>query len=129
MTLFAPLRGLRPPPDRADEVAELPYDVMDRAEAVAMADGRPHSFLHVSRPDIDLPEGAAPDGEEALALAAAAFARLPQMFLMMGSCAVISMITRWTPAFRHASVSSRRARAKQQISEFLISFVIWTIAS
>jgi uncharacterized protein (DUF1015 family) len=76
VSLFAPLRGLRPPPERAAEVAELPYDVMDRAEAQAMADGRPHSFLHVSRPDIDLPVDAAPDGPQALASAAAAFARL-----------------------------------------------------
>jgi uncharacterized protein (DUF1015 family) len=74
--LFAPLRGLRVRPDRAAEVAALPYDVMSRAEAIAMAAGRPHSFLHVSRPDIDLPEGADPDGPEALARAADALARL-----------------------------------------------------
>ena len=55
MSLFAPIRGLCPPPAAAGDVAELPYDVMDRAEALAMAAGRPHSFLHVSRPDIDLP--------------------------------------------------------------------------
>ena len=57
-------------------MAELPYDVMDRAEAVAMAAGRPHSFLHVSRPDIDLPPGAPADSPEAYALAAAAFTAL-----------------------------------------------------
>ena len=76
MTLFAPLRGLRPPADRAAEVAELPYDVMDRQEAVAMAAGRPHSFLHVSRPDIDLPPDVPADSPEAMDLAADAFARL-----------------------------------------------------
>ena len=76
VSLFAPLRGLRPPPERAAQVAELPYDVMDRQEAQAMAAGRPHSFLHVSRPDIDLPPDAAPDDPDALALAATAFARL-----------------------------------------------------
>lgn len=76
MTLFAPLRGLRPPPDRAAEVAELPYDVMSRDEALAMAAGRPHSFLHVSRPDIDLPADADPDSPQARASAAAALARL-----------------------------------------------------
>jgi uncharacterized protein (DUF1015 family) len=57
-------------------VAELPYDVMDRAEAIAMAADRPHSFLHVSRPDIDLPAGTAADSPAARELAAAAFARL-----------------------------------------------------
>lgn len=76
MTLFAPLRGLRPPPDRAAEVAELPYDVMDRQEALAMAAGRPHSFLHVSRPDIDLPADVDADSPQARASAAAALARL-----------------------------------------------------
>ena len=76
VSLFAPIRGLCPPPASAGEVAELPYDVMDREEAVAMAAGRPHSFLHVSRPDIDLPTGRPVDSPEAYALAAAAFARL-----------------------------------------------------
>ena len=41
-----------------------------------MAAGRPHSFLHVSRPDIDLPPGTPTDSPEAYALAAAAFSRL-----------------------------------------------------
>jgi uncharacterized protein (DUF1015 family) len=76
VSLFAPIRGLCPPPAVAGEVAELPYDVMDRAEAVAMAAGRPHSFLHVSRPDIDLPPGTPADSPEAYALAATAFSRL-----------------------------------------------------
>jgi uncharacterized protein (DUF1015 family) len=76
VSLFEPIRGLCPPPDVAGEVAELPYDVMDRAEAVAMAAGRPHSFLHVSRPDIDLPADARADSPQAYALAAAAFIRL-----------------------------------------------------
>jgi uncharacterized protein (DUF1015 family) len=40
----------------AEKVAALPYDVMDVAEARAMAAGNPDSFLHVSRPEIDLPD-------------------------------------------------------------------------
>jgi uncharacterized protein (DUF1015 family) len=64
-------------------VAELPYDVMDRAEAQAMAAGRPHSFLHVSRPDIDLPSGAPADSPQAYALAAAAFARLQEQGMLV----------------------------------------------
>ncbi len=83
MSLFAPLRGLCPPPERAAEVAELPYDVMNRAEAVVMAEGRPHSFLHVSRPDIDLPPGARSDSPEALALARDAFGRLQRDGLLI----------------------------------------------
>jgi len=45
-----------PDPNRASEICELPYDVMSTVEARQMADGRPLSFLHVSRPEIDLPQ-------------------------------------------------------------------------
>jgi len=56
MAIIKPFRGLRPPKALADKVAALPYDVMDVAEARAMAAGNPDSFLHVSRPEIDLPD-------------------------------------------------------------------------
>ena len=72
--LFTPLRGLCPIPGRAAEIAELPYDVMSRDEAIVMAEGRPNSFLHVSRPDIDVPPGT--PAEQTHALAAGALARL-----------------------------------------------------
>jgi uncharacterized protein (DUF1015 family) len=55
MAIIKPFRGLRPPQELAEKVAALPYDVMDVAEARAMAAGNPDSFLHVSRPEIDLP--------------------------------------------------------------------------
>jgi uncharacterized protein (DUF1015 family) len=54
MSLIKPFRGLRPVPDRADDVVAPPYDVVDRAEAKALVQGRPWSFLHISRPEIDL---------------------------------------------------------------------------
>ena len=57
MAQLHPFRAWRPPAERASEVASVPYDVIDTAEARAMAQGRPHSFLHVIRPEIDLPEG------------------------------------------------------------------------
>jgi len=56
MAQLHPFRALRPPPARAAEVASVPYDVVDTAEARALAQGRPHSFLHVVRPEIDLPD-------------------------------------------------------------------------
>jgi uncharacterized protein (DUF1015 family) len=56
MAIIKPFRGLRPPQALAGKVAALPYDVMDIAEARAMAAGNPDSFLHVSRPEIDLPD-------------------------------------------------------------------------
>ena len=54
MAIIKPFRALRPPVQLAENVAALPYDVMDVAEARAMAAGNPHSFLHISRPEIDL---------------------------------------------------------------------------
>jgi uncharacterized protein (DUF1015 family) len=47
----------RPRADIAGQVASTPYDTVDTAEALALADGNPMSFLHINRPEIDLPEG------------------------------------------------------------------------
>ncbi|EME69092.1 hypothetical protein H261_15205 [Paramagnetospirillum caucaseum] len=55
--LFRPFPGLRPTPATASQVAAAPYDVLSSDEAREMAAGRPHSFLHVSKPEIDLPPG------------------------------------------------------------------------
>lgn len=57
MASVRPLRALLPPPARAAQVASVPYDVVDTAEARALAAGNPLSFLHVVRPEIGLPEG------------------------------------------------------------------------
>jgi len=50
-------KALRPPVELAAQVASPPYDVMDSAEAKIMAAGNPKSFLHVIKPEIDLPDG------------------------------------------------------------------------
>jgi uncharacterized protein (DUF1015 family) len=50
-----PFRALRPKPELASEVAAVPYDVVNRSEAAGLARGKPHSFLHIGRSDIDLP--------------------------------------------------------------------------
>ena len=57
MAIIRPFRALRPQADRAQSVASVPYDVVNTDEARALADGNPLSFLHVSRPEIDLPAG------------------------------------------------------------------------
>ena len=57
MAVIRPFRALRPPAERAQAVASVPYDVVNTEEARALAAGNPLSFLHVSRPEIDLPEG------------------------------------------------------------------------
>ena len=48
---------MRPVPQRAREVAAVPYDVVSTEEARSLASGNPWSFLHVSRAEIDLPDG------------------------------------------------------------------------
>lgn len=57
MATVRPFRALRPPPALAARVASPPYDVVNTREARALAAGNPDSFLRVSRPEIDLPEG------------------------------------------------------------------------
>ena len=57
MAVIRPFRALRPPTERAQAVASVPYDVVNTEEARALASGKPLSFLHVSRPEIDLPDG------------------------------------------------------------------------
>ena len=52
-----PFIAVRPAPDAAAEIAAVPYDVVSSEEARAIAAGNPLSFLHVSRPEIDLPAG------------------------------------------------------------------------
>jgi uncharacterized protein (DUF1015 family) len=60
MNLIQPFTGLRPRPERAAEVIAPPYDVLDTAEARVRAAGKPWSFLHISKPEIDLPPDSDP---------------------------------------------------------------------
>ena len=55
MSLIRPFRGLRPAAGQADAVAAPPYDVLSSDEARARSAGKPWSFLHISKPEIDLP--------------------------------------------------------------------------
>ncbi len=57
MATVRPFRALRPKPELAAKICELPYDVMSSEEARELAKGNPLSFLHVSKPEIDLPQG------------------------------------------------------------------------
>jgi len=57
MALIKPFAALRPKPELASKICELPYDVMSSDEARDVAKGNPLSFLHVSKPEIDLPRG------------------------------------------------------------------------
>ena len=57
MAVVKPFAALRPKPDLAPRICELPYDVVSSAEAGEIAAGNPLSFFHVSKPEIDLPPG------------------------------------------------------------------------
>lgn len=57
MATFKPFKAVRPVPDKAQAIASLPYDVMDSDEARAEVKKNPLSFIHVEKPEVDLPEG------------------------------------------------------------------------
>lgn len=57
MAIIHPFKGWLPKPEHVDEISCPPYDVINTKEASELAENRPNSFLHVIRPEIDLPEG------------------------------------------------------------------------
>jgi uncharacterized protein (DUF1015 family) len=57
VAVIHPFRALRPPVEKVEQVASVPYDVVNTQEARALAGENSLSFLHVTRPEIDLPEG------------------------------------------------------------------------
>jgi len=73
MSAIYPFAALRPTPKAAAAVAAVPYDVVNVEEARALAAGNLLSFLHVSRPEIDLPAGANPYDAAVYQQAAKAF--------------------------------------------------------
>jgi uncharacterized protein (DUF1015 family) len=56
MAILKPFKGIRPVQEKAKAVASRPYDVLNREEAKEEAKGNPDSFLHVVKPEIDLPD-------------------------------------------------------------------------
>ncbi len=76
MSLIKAFTGLRPAPGQATAVAAPPYDVLSSAEARERATGKPYSFLHISKPEIDLATDVDPYAPEVYAKAAANLAQL-----------------------------------------------------
>ena len=76
MAVFNGFHGMMPPPDKAAQVAAVPYDVVNSAEAAELAEGNPLSFLRVSRPEIELEAGVDLYSDPVYAKAAANFKRL-----------------------------------------------------
>jgi len=69
MPRIKPFQAIRPTQQAAADVASVPYDVVNREEAAALAEGNASSFLHVVRPDIDLPADTNPYADEVYATA------------------------------------------------------------
>lgn len=76
MTMIRPFRGLRPAANYVAEVIAPPYDVLNSAEARQRAENKPWSFLHISKPEIDLAADIDPYSPEVYAMGAANFQRM-----------------------------------------------------
>ncbi|MCB9791963.1 MAG: DUF1015 domain-containing protein [Alphaproteobacteria bacterium] len=81
MARIKPFRGVRPRSDLAERVVAPPYDVLNEAEARAIVARDPDSFLRVTRPEVNLPEGSDPHGAAAYASGREAL----NMMLMQGT--------------------------------------------
>ncbi len=55
MAIIKPFKGLRPTKNIVEELACLPYDVMNSEEAAAMAEGKEKSLLRVTKAEIECP--------------------------------------------------------------------------
>ncbi len=76
MSLIKPFRALRPAPGHEADVCAPPYDVLNSAEARMRAAGKKWSFLHVSKPEIDLPGDISPYDDAVYEMAASNIARM-----------------------------------------------------
>jgi len=83
LPLFSPIFGIRPAPGKAAEIIAPPYDVLDSDEAREMAKGKPNSFLHVSKAEIDLPPGTDVHDEKVYLKAAENFEKMLKSGLLI----------------------------------------------
>jgi uncharacterized protein (DUF1015 family) len=74
--IIRPFAGLRPVSERVAEVVAPPYDVITAAEARGLVVGRPWSFLHISRAEIDFPPATDPYAPQVYERAAENLARM-----------------------------------------------------
>ncbi|HKD56528.1 MAG TPA: DUF1015 domain-containing protein, partial [Hyphomicrobiaceae bacterium] len=102
MTLIRPFRALRPVPTRARDVIAPPYDVLSSAEARERVKGKPWSFLHVSKAEIDLPDGTDPYAQVVYATAAENLGRMRREGILMRDA------NPYFYAYRAASTSGRQ---------------------
>ncbi len=76
MSTIHPFKAIRPTPPLAAEISCPPYDVISTAEARSLAEGIPHSYLHVIRPEIDFDPAIDPHADEVYDQGLAAIERL-----------------------------------------------------
>ena len=76
MLRIKPFAAVRPLPNIAAQVSSVPYDVVSTDEARELAKGNPRSFLHVLKPEIDLPTGTDPYSDQVYAKAKEALGKL-----------------------------------------------------
>ena len=74
--ILQPFAALRPVPEYAQIVAAPPYDVLSTAEARELVKDNPWRFLHISRPEVDLPQGIDPFSGEVYSKGAENMARM-----------------------------------------------------
>jgi uncharacterized protein (DUF1015 family) len=96
LPLVRPFAALRPARARAAEVAAPPYDVLSSDEARARAAGKPWSFLHVSKPEIDLAPGADPYSAAVYARGAENLARMREAGVLVRDPAPTYYVYRFT---------------------------------
>ncbi|RLA09081.1 MAG: DUF1015 domain-containing protein [Gammaproteobacteria bacterium] len=60
MNLVSAFAAVRPADKYSTDVIAPPYDVLDNAEAKICVNNKPHSFLHISKAQIDLPDDTDP---------------------------------------------------------------------
>ena len=83
MATFRPFRGLCPNPSLVEKVASPPYDVLDSREAKEIAEDNPQSFLHVIKPEIDLPPGVDPYSSTVYKMGAENLQRLVDEYVLL----------------------------------------------
>src|SRR5262245_62043809 len=98
--LVRPFAALRPRAERAADVIAPPYDVVNADEARALAHNRPASFLHISRPEIDLAPGISPYADEVYARGAANLSHLRDTGVLVREAQPSYYIYRMTAAGR-----------------------------
>jgi uncharacterized protein (DUF1015 family) len=119
LTLIKPFRALRPAPGRAAAVLAPPYDVLSSAEARERAGGKPWSFLHVSKAEIDLPASTDPYDGAVYAKAAENLRRMIEAGVLVRDATPCYYVYRLTWRSRvetgFAAVASLAAYAENRI--------------